>query len=143
MPTDTPTSTRCAPAAEQIAQRAALALALQIPQRQLQAGLRHRMAAHALGAALEISRAGHILAQDRRRQEIAQDVPGRARRLVGVAGIAVGHALAVADQALGVYGEQDALALGDAAERGLERAAQRHPQVVQSDAVDDHGIFRK
>ena len=46
MPTDTPTSTLSRCAAQQLAQRAALALALQIPQRHLQAGFGHRVAAH-------------------------------------------------------------------------------------------------
>ena len=81
------------------------------------------------------ARPAHIFAQQHGAQEVGQDVPGRAGRLVGVAGIAVGDALAVSHQPLGVDEDQDALALGHAAEGGLERRDQGHSEVVEGDVV--------
>ncbi len=98
------------------------------------------MAAHGRNARLEIGRPGHVLAQYRGDKEIAQDVPRGARGFVGVAGVAVGHAFAPTDQPVRSDFDQDALAVGDAAERGLERRNQRHAQVMEGDTVDDHAV---
>ena len=65
-------------------------------------------------------------------------MPGRPGRLISVTGIAIGDALANADQALGRDLEQDALPVGNAAERGLERRHQGHAKMMKGDLFDAH-----
>jgi len=66
-------------------------------------------------------------------------MPGGSGGLVGIAGIAVGDAFTPTGQILTLGFDQDAVAVRDPAEGGLERPAQRHAQVIEREAVDFHG----
>ena len=77
-----------------------------------------------------------------RTDEVPQDVPGRARRLIAVPGISreATHSPTPV-KPIALHGEKDAFPLHLPPEGGLERGNQRHSNVVQGDALDLHGVY--
>ena len=83
--------------------------------------------------------AQQLAAEHARDGVIAQDQPGRIGPLLVVERVLAGGHFAPAGDAVAVHFHQDDVALGGAAEAGLEKVHQRHADLPQRDAFDFHG----
>ncbi len=99
------------------------------------------MTADPLDACLKIICIDHILAKDQRRDEILQDMPGRAGGLIVVTRVTRRHTFAVAGQPFRPKSDQNTLPVGLAPKGGLERRDQRHGNMVEGDGFDFHGFL--
>ena len=98
------------------------------------------LAAHKRQCRSKRFRPGDILADKRRDEEIAQDVPGGAGRLIAVARIVGGYALSPTDQTFGVDGHQQAVALLLRPKAGDERADKPHANVIEINPFNIHNV---
>jgi hypothetical protein len=96
------------------------------------------MAAHAAETRDHVGRLAEFVAQQGRREEVVQQVPGRAHGLVGVPGPAAGDALAPAQQAIALHRDQNGLAAQLAAKAGLEGMNVGKGDVMEVDVGDEH-----
>mgnify|MGYP007107674785 CR=1 FL=1 len=119
----------------------AVALGRQIPDRLLQRRLGQRVAAHEAEARRDLLRLVQLCAEQGRDEEILEDVPRCVHRLVAVAGVVGGHALAPALQPVRVDGDDDGVALLLGAKAGHERRDEHLADVIEVDRFDAHNGF--
>jgi len=134
MPMETPQGT----SADGLPQRDALLPRLQVPDGRFQTAARHVVAANVGQQRIDVGGAGQLAAQHARDGVIAQQGPRGASPLLVVEGVLAGGDFTPAGDAIALGLDQDHVALGGAAETGLEEMHQRHADLAQRNAVDFH-----
>ena len=109
----------------------------QIPDRRFQAAARHLVPADMRGQRRDIVGARQFAAQHARGGIIAQDQPCRLGPLLVVERVFARRDFAPAGDAVAIDLDQDDVALGSAAEAGLEEMHQRHADLPQRDDLLD------
>src|SRR3990172_8114931 len=122
--------------AEHFGQRAFGGVSKQIPYRQLQASPGKWVPFVFRNPPAELPRSSERTLEQRRDEEIRQDVPGRVGCLIRIAGIASGDALPPPRQTLTLELDDQAIPVDLNPEGGDERTFQSHPDMSEGDGVD-------
>ena len=125
-------------AAEYLGERPALLSGEYIPSRHLDCGLRHLMSTNRSERVEDLPRMREGAAKHDRRDEIGDDVPGRARRFSAVKRIRIGHAFADAGHPVVFHRDEHEAAIMDPAEARLEKGPERKAQEPELDPLDSH-----
>ena len=138
IPIDTPDSMHVRLPAEQPRQTHAPLASGKVPGRHLDRRLGHLVATDHGKRTVDVPRVVEPPAKEQGREEFADDVPRRLRRLGAVIGIGIGHAFADSESTVLLDRDEEEHPLVHPPEAGFEEPHERQAQQAQFDAIDPH-----